>query len=153
MASSGVPTASAKYEVPKFDGGTSFSLWKIRMRSSLMLQGLWKTVEEKFSWVSEESKVKLQERALSAIFMSVTDNVLREIATEKTASDAWKRLEELYSEKSLTDRIYLKKQLYNLRMDEGTLLKQHLDVFNSIIMDLGNMDIKVESEDRAIIVL
>ena len=76
MTSNMVTHSSAKYEVPKFDGGTSFSLWKIRMRSSLMLQGLWKAVEEKFSGVSEESKVELQEKALSAIFMSVTDNVL-----------------------------------------------------------------------------
>src|SRR3954466_11709883 len=123
------------------------------MRSSLMLQGLWKAVEEKFSGVTEESKVELQERALSAIFMSVTDNVLREITTEKTASDAWKKLEELYSEKSLTNRFYLKNRLYNLRMDEGTPVKQHLYVFNSIIIDLGNIDIKVESEDQTLIVL
>src|SRR3954471_17495988 len=120
MTSNMVPTSSAKYEVPKFDGGTSFSLWKIRMRSSLMLQGLWKVVEEKFFGVSEESKVELQERSLSAIFMSVTDNVMREIATEKTTFDASKKLEKLYSEKSLTNRLYLKKQLYNLRMGEGT---------------------------------
>src|SRR5438270_10931187 len=38
-------------------------------------------------------------------------------------------------------------------MVEGTPLKQHLDVFNSIIMDLENIDIKVESEDQALIVL
>src|SRR4051812_18399923 len=130
MTSSGVPTSSAKYEVLKFDGGTSFSLWKIRMRSSLMLKGLWKAVEEKFSGVSEESKVELQERAISAIFMRVTDNILREIATEKTASDAWKKLEKVYSGKSLTNQLYLKKQIYNLRMDEGTPVKQYLDVFN-----------------------
>src|SRR5881628_2196937 len=123
MTSNVVPTSSAKSEVPKFDGGTSFSRWKIRMRSSLMLQGLWKAVEEKFSGVSEESKVELEEKAMSAIFMSVTDNVLREIATEKKAYDAWKKLEELYSEKSLTNRLYLKKQLHNLRMVEDTPVK------------------------------
>src|SRR4051812_24514312 len=32
-------------------------------------------------------------------------------------------------------------------------VKQHLDVFNYIIMDLGNIDIKVKSEDQALIVL
>src|SRR4051812_3952496 len=85
--------------------------------------------------------------------MSVTDDVLRKIATEKTTSDAWKKLEVLYSEKSLTNRLYLKKRFYNLRMDEGTPIKQHLDLFNSIIMDLENIDIKVESEDQALIVL
>src|SRR3954471_19451833 len=119
--SSAVSMASAKYEVPKFDGGTSFSLWKIRMRSSLVLQGLWNAIEEKFSDDSSESeKLNLKERALGAIFISVTDNVLREIAGEKSASAAWKKLEELYSAKSLTNRLYLKKKLYNLRMVEAT---------------------------------
>src|SRR3954462_15254858 len=69
------------------------------------------------------------------------------------ASDPWKKLEELYSGKLLTNQLYLKKRLYNLRMVEGTPVKQHLDVFNSIIMDLGNINITVESEDQALIVL
>src|SRR3954470_20911818 len=151
---SAVFTASPKYKVPKFDGGTSFSLWKIRMRLSLVLQGLWKAIEEKLSDDSTESKkLDLKERALGAVFMSVTDNVLREIAGEKSASAAWKKLEELYSAKSLTNRLYLKKKLYNLRMVEGTSVKLHLDEFNSIIMDLGNIDITVESEDQALTVL
>src|SRR5262249_50761820 len=95
-------TSSAKYEVEKFVGRTSFSLWTIRMRSSLILQGLWKAIEEKFSEDMKESeKVDLRERALSAIFMSVTDNVLREIAGETSAAAAWKKLKELYSVKSL----------------------------------------------------
>src|SRR4051812_47375899 len=38
-------------------------------------------------------------------------------------------------------------------MEEGTPVKQHLDEFNSIIMDLKNIDIKIESEDRAMILL
>lgn len=29
-----------KYEVTKFDGGMDFSLWKIKMQSSMVLQGL-----------------------------------------------------------------------------------------------------------------
>src|SRR5438270_13349774 len=110
MASNTMSVASAKYEVPKFDGGTSFSLWKIRMKSALTLQGLWKAVVEKFDEDSDESKkVVLKKRALSAIFMSVTDNVLREIANEKTASGAWKKLEGLYAGKNLTNWLDLNK--------------------------------------------
>ena len=60
-----------------------------RMRSSLVLQGLWKAIEEKFSDDSSESeKLDLKERALGAIFMSVTDNVLREIAGSIPATPA-----------------------------------------------------------------
>src|SRR5436190_1679331 len=101
MASNMASVSSAKYEVPKFDGGTSFSLWKIRMKFALPLQGLWKAVVEKFDEDSDEiKKADLKERALSAIFMSVTDNVLREIADEETASGVWKKLEGLYAGKT-----------------------------------------------------
>src|SRR3954469_744676 len=149
MASNSMAVSSAKYEVPKFDGGTSFSLWKIRMKSALTLQGLWKAVVEKFDEDSDEiKKADLKERALSAIFMSVTDNVLRGIADEETASGVWKKLEGLYAGKNLTNRPYLKKRLYTLRMEEGFAVKGHLDAFNSIIMDLGNVDIKVIAKTR-----
>src|SRR2546430_16665467 len=94
MASNSMSVSSAKYEVPKFDGGTSFSLWKIRMKSALTLQGLWKAVVEKFDEDSDEiKKADLKERALNDIFISVTDNVLCEIADEETASGVWKKLE------------------------------------------------------------
>lgn len=71
------PLSSTKYEIEKFNRGSSFSLWMIRMRSSLLLQGLWKAIKEVFlEELKELEKVELRERALSEIFMSITDNVL-----------------------------------------------------------------------------
>src|SRR4051812_5811666 len=124
------------------------------MKSTLILQGLWKAVVEKFDRDSDEfKKADLKERVLNAIFMSVTDNVLREIADKESALGMWKKLEGLYAGKNLTSRLYLKKMLYTLRMGEGSAVKGHLDAFNSIIMDLGNVDIKVDSEDQVLILL
>ena len=85
--------------------------------------------------------------------MRVTNNVLREIADEETASGAWKKLKGLYAWKNLTNQLYLKKRLYTLRMEEGSAVKEHLDAFNLIIMDLENMNVKVDSEDQALILL
>ncbi len=42
-------SSSTKYEMENFDGGSSFSLWKIKIKSSLILQGLWKAIEDNFS--------------------------------------------------------------------------------------------------------
>ncbi|KAJ4849749.1 hypothetical protein Tsubulata_046314 [Turnera subulata] len=82
-------SSSAKYEIEKFDGGSSFSLWKIRMRSSLVLQGLWKAVSENFpEGTTDTAKEDQKERALGAIFMSVTDSVLREIESSVSAKEA-----------------------------------------------------------------
>jgi Domain of unknown function (DUF4219) len=79
-------SSTTKYEVEKFDGG-NYSLWKIRMQSALVLQDLWQAIEEKFAdSVTEEQRKALGKKALSAIFMSVTDSVLREIADEETTA-------------------------------------------------------------------
>jgi len=38
--------------------------------------------------------------------------------------------------KLLTNRIYLKKQLYSLQMKEGTQVEEHLNISNTLICQL-----------------
>ena len=40
-----------------------------------------------------------------------------------------------------------------LRMTEGTSILSHLDKFDSLIMDLKNVEVKVEDEDQTILLL
>jgi hypothetical protein len=89
----------------------------------------------------------------SAILLSLSDGVFREVANEEIAGRLWKKLESLYMRKSLTNRLYLKQRLYTLKMKEGMPLCDHLDNFNRIILDLKNIDIKVDDEDEALILL
>jgi hypothetical protein len=55
--------------------------------------------------------------------------------------------------KSLTNRLYMKQRLYTIWMKEGTLVFDHLDEFNRVILDLKNIDCKVDDEDQALIML
>ena len=55
--------------------------------------------------------------------------------------------------KSLTNKLLLKQRLFRLRMQEGTPLRDHLDKLNKILLDLRNIDVKVEDEDAALILL
>ena len=54
--------------------------------------------------------------------------------------------------KSLTNRLYMKQRLYTLRMKDGSL-NDHINEFNKIILDLNNIDVRIEDEDRALILL
>ena len=38
-------------------------------------------------------------------------------------------------------------------MEDGTTIEDHFDEFNKIIWELENIDVKVEEEDQAIILL
>lgn len=70
------------------------------------------------------------------------------MAEEKSAEAVWDKLK-----KFLANRLYLKKRLFAFLMEDEKPLKKHLDDFNRIILDLNSIDVKVEDEDQAIILL
>jgi len=57
----------------------------------------------------------------------------------------------LYMTKSLSNKLYLKKQLYGLRMKEVIAMLEHLNFFNKVISELQPVDVKIDEEDKALI--
>jgi len=55
--------------------------------------------------------------------------------------------------KSLSNKLYLKKQLYELRMKEVTMMLENLNFFNTIVNELLDVDVKIDEEDKALILL
>ena len=98
---------------------------------------------------------EMDETAASAIRLNLSDEVLNNINVEDctTAEEIWKRLEELYMAKNLSNKLYLKKELYSLRMSESTDMLQHLSKFNSLISQLLQFKVTFDDEDKAILLL
>ena len=61
------------------------------------------------------------------------DDVLFNIVEEKSTASLWSKLESLYMMKYFANIIYLKRQLYGMKMKEGTEIVDHLNVFNTLI--------------------
>ena len=95
----------------------------------------------------------INNKAHSTIILHLSEEVLREVSKEKTASGLWEKLKELFLKKSLAKRLYMKRKLYTFSMKDGTTLKDHVDEFNKLILDLENVNIVLEDEDRALILL
>lgn len=55
--------------------------------------------------------------------------------------------------KSLTKKLLLKQRLFSLLMEEGTSLRDHLDQLNKIMLNLCNVEVKVDDEDAALIMV
>ncbi|KAI3414477.1 uncharacterized protein J3R85_016223 [Psidium guajava] len=146
--------ASLKFQISSFDEQNNFGLWRIKMKNLLRREGTVRALDGKYLDDMTSAKIEeMDEKAHSAIQLSLNDKVLREVADEETAAGLWSKLESLYMKKSLTSRLYLKQRLYTLKMREGTPVQEHLDEFNKIVLDMKNLDIKLDDEDQALIVL
>ena len=55
--------------------------------------------------------------------------------------------------KILENRIYLKKKLFRFEYRQGISMTEHLDDFNKIIADLMNIDVTIDDEDKALLLL
>ena len=63
------------------------------------------------------------------------------------------RLQNHYLKKSLANWLILKQRLFLLRMHDGTPIKSHIVEFFSIINDLDKIEVKIEDEDQALLLL
>ncbi|GKB47608.1 zinc finger, CCHC-type containing protein [Tanacetum coccineum] len=98
-------------------------------------------------------KAALMKKAYNTLILCLGDRVLREVTKETTVAGIWTKLTSLYMTKSLANRLYLKKKPYTYYISPGTKLGDHIDEFNKFILDLANIDIEIEDEDRALMLL
>jgi hypothetical protein len=75
------------------------------------------------------------------------------VSEEATAKDLWEKLGNLYQSKSLVNKLFLRKKLYNLRMRDGDLVAEHFNSFNTMVSQLVSVDIKISDEDKCISLL
>jgi len=93
------------------------------------------------------------DKARSTIYLCLGDKVLRDVAKEPTATSMWSKLESLYMSKALAHQQFLKQQLYSFKMVESKAIMEQLMEFNKILNDLKNIDVHLEDEDKAILLL
>jgi len=108
--------------------------------------------EKKPSKMEDDECIDLDVRAKDTIILYLSDEVLYNIMNEKTTASLWCKLKSLYITKSLSNKFFLKKQLYSLRIKEGKPILQHLNAFNRILSNL-TLEVKLEEEDKALILL
>ncbi|GKA43077.1 hypothetical protein Tco_0735737 [Tanacetum coccineum] len=119
---------------------------------SYVLQGCDAALETLPEDMEEAEKPALMKKAYSTLILCLRDRVLREVTKETTDVGIRTKLTSLYMTKYLANRLYLKK-LYTYNMSPGMKLGDHIDEFNKLILDLANIDIKIEDEDQALMLL
>ena len=103
--------------------------------------------------VSDEEWKKLDQKVKSTIRLCVSDSILLNVSREATTKALWDKLGTLYQSKSLVNKLFLQKNLYNLRMKDGDSVTEHLNAFNTVVSQLSFVEIKISDEDKCISLL
>ena len=69
----------------------------------------------------------------STIRLCLSDSVLLNVSEEATTKALWDKLGALYQSKSLVNKLFLRKKLYNLRMIDGDSVTEHMNTFNTMV--------------------
>ena len=91
-------------------------------------------------------------KTASTIQLYLADEVIYNVMVENDYRIVVKVRNDIYNKKP-HNKLYLKKQLYGLRMNEGTAVLEHLIFFNKVISELLTFDVKIDEEDKALILL
>ncbi|GJT27716.1 retrovirus-related pol polyprotein from transposon TNT 1-94 [Tanacetum coccineum] len=148
----------AKFDVEKFDGSNDFGLWRVKMRY-LLIQHSWEAALDPFPGTMTDAdkttalKTDVYKKAHNALLLCLDNKVLRKVNKEDSAADVWLKLETLYMTNSLANKMYLKKKLFTFYMNSGKKLSEHIDEFNKLIGDLANIDVDIDDEDQALMLL
>lgn len=143
-------SSAMKFDIEKFDGRINFGLWKIQVKDVLIQSGLHKALKGNTSNMEAEKWEELDLRAASAIRLCLAKNVLANVQNISSAKELWEKLEGLYQAKGISNRLLLKEQFHNLRMDDGMKISDHLSTLNGIVSDLESLEVKIDDEDKAL---
>ncbi|GFS39105.1 hypothetical protein Acr_00g0061200 [Actinidia rufa] len=149
-------TINSQFSVERFNGNSSFTLWQRRVKDILVQQGLAKALKGKDAkpeTMKDDDWEELMMKCVSTIRLCIADNIINNVMDEDSASALWEKLEKLYLAKSLTNKLHLKRQLYRLKMEEGGNLMEHMNVFNGYLDQLRKVDVKIDEEDKALLLL
>ena len=71
-------------------------------------------------------------RGVSTIWLAFAPEI-KHVLKETTPKALWEKLENIYASKSLTNRLCLKMELYQLKMEMGGDLHDHINKFNQLV--------------------
>nr|GEW54564.1 retrovirus-related Pol polyprotein from transposon TNT 1-94 [Tanacetum cinerariifolium] len=142
-----------RFDNEEFDRKNDFGLWQIKTSALMVHQGCDVALETLPIDIEAGEKDALMKKAYNTFILCLGDGVLQEVTMETIAAGIWTKLTSLYMTKFLVNRLYLKKKLYTYYTSPSTKLGDHIGKFNKFILDLENIDIKIEDEDQALMLL
>ena len=144
-------TDGAKIQTIPFDG-TDFPLWKFKMESLLLGMDLLGVVEDTEEECSNIQKKKSM--AYSMIVLSLKDEAIKHAMTVKRGecSELWKKLSSEYERNSRSNKISIRRQLYEI-MGKGGQLDVVVSTINILCGRLQSLGVDITDDEKLAVLL
>ena len=145
--------AEDKIKIEKFNGH-NFGWWRMQIEDYLYQKDLYLPLEgKKPDSMSDSDWMILDRKSLATIRLSLTPQVAYNIAKEKTTVDMMTVLTKLNEKPSTSNKIFLMKKLFNLKMAENGSVTEHLNEFNTMINQLESVSVAFDDSFGALLFL
>jgi hypothetical protein len=144
-----------KFRVKKFND-QNYQLWKMQVEDYLYQKDLFlplSGVAKKPAAMKDEEWDILDRKALGRIRLSLPASVAFNISQEKTTKGLMDTLAKLYEKPSTSNKVFLMKRLFNMKMSEGGSVADHLNEFNMVTNQLSSVKVDFDDEVRALLIL
>jgi hypothetical protein len=144
-----------KFRVEKFND-QNYQLWKMQMEDFLYQKDLFLPlggVAKKPTAMKDEEWEILDRKDLGTIWLSLAVSVAFNISKEKTMKGLMDALAKLYEKPSASNKVFLMKRLFNMKMSEGGSVADHLNEFNIVTNQLSSIKVDFDDEVRALPIL
>ena len=94
------------------------------------------------------------DRATCGVIRSCLEQDLKyDIMHETSAKKIWETLVSKYLAKSVENRLHLKMRLYHFQSKRGVFMSDHINTYTKLFTDLSNLNVVIDDEDKALILL
>jgi hypothetical protein len=143
------------FRVEKFNG-QNYQLWKMQMEDYLYQKDLFLPlggIEKNLTTMKDEEWEVLDRKALGTIWLSLAASVAFNILKEKATKELMDAFAKLYEKLSMSNKVFLMKRLFNMKMSEGGSVADHLNEFNMVTNQLIFVKVDFDDEVRALLIL
>jgi hypothetical protein len=110
-------------------------------------------IAKKFMTMKDDEWEVLDRKALGVIQLSLAASMAFNILKEKTTKELMDALDKLYEKPLASNKIFLMKRLFNMKMSEGGFVANNLNEFNTVSNQLSFVKVEFDEEVRALLML
>lgn len=120
----------------------NYQVWKYRIEMLLIKEDLWDVViDEPPTEAAQLTKwMKRDGKARAIMGLMVEDAQLVHIKAKRTAKDTWQALKDYHEKSTLTNKVFLLKEICSMRLKEDGDMEIHINKMQELVDKLSALD-------------